>query len=271
MSDEATESLGSYLRSLREAKGGSLEEMARATRVGASRLRALESEQFSELPAPVFIKGFIRAYCEFLGEKPDEALARYQRLVGQPQDGPAPAPAPRRIGVRRRSPWSASPILASLVLLVVFGLSLVALSFGLKQSPSSAVKPADMEPAAPVERGNTARPPVAAPAGVPTVPLVSPPVAAAPAPERAARDSQRLVVRALEPTWMRVQTDDGRVVEELLQPGATREWTSPKRFVLTIGNAGGIELELNGRRVPRLGDRGVVIRGLELPPAGTGS
>jgi hypothetical protein len=37
-------------------------------------------------------------------------------------------------------------------------------------------------------------------------------------------------------------------------------------FVLTIGNAGGVSLELNGRPVPRLGASGAVISRLVLPP-----
>ena len=35
--------------------------------------------------------------------------------------------------------------------------------------------------------------------------------------------------------------------------------------ITTVGNAGGIEIELNGRPMPRLGQRGAVIRQLELP------
>jgi cytoskeleton protein RodZ len=85
-------------------------------------------------------------------------------------------------------------------------------------------------------------------------------------------DTQRLVVKAMEPTWIRVQIDDGRVVEALLEAGAQREWTSDRRFILTIGNAGGIEIVLNGRPLPSLGARGAVIRRLELPePPGQSS
>jgi len=39
----------------------------------------------------------------------------------------------------------------------------------------------------------------------------------------------------------------------------------PRSLDVTIGNAGGIELTLNGRPMPPLGERGVVIRRLELP------
>jgi hypothetical protein len=77
--------------------------------------------------------------------------------------------------------------------------------------------------------------------------------------------SQRLVIKAVEPTWIRVQTDEGRIAEELLPAGASREWTADRRFLVTIGDAGGVELTLNGRSLPPLGAKGTVIRRLELP------
>src|SRR4029077_13627740 len=87
-----------------------------------------------------------------------------------------------------------------------------------------------------------------------------------------APDTQRLLVKAVESTWIRVQIDDGRVVEELLTAGAQREWMSDRRFVLSIGNAGGIEVVLNGRPLPSLGARGAVIHRLSLPElSGQGS
>ena len=64
---------------------------------------------------------------------------------------------------------------------------------------------------------------------------------------------------------MRVRTEDGRTSEETIPAGETREWVSNRPFVLTIGNAGGVALELNGRSVPRLGPSGAVIERLVLP------
>ncbi len=60
MTEQGT--LGSYLRALRQERKGSLAEMAHATRVSVSQLEALESDAAAALPAPVFVKGFIRAY-----------------------------------------------------------------------------------------------------------------------------------------------------------------------------------------------------------------
>jgi hypothetical protein len=76
------------------------------------------------------------------------------------------------------------------------------------------------------------------------------------------------VARAVEPTWIRVRTEDGRNSEETVPAGEVREWVSNRPFVLTVGNAGGITLELNGRALPSLGARGAVITRLVVPPEG---
>jgi hypothetical protein len=75
------------------------------------------------------------------------------------------------------------------------------------------------------------------------------------------------VIKAVEPTWIRVQPDEGRATEELLPAGASREWSAERRFLVTLGNAGGVELTLNGKVLPPLGSKGTVIQRLELPQA----
>jgi len=76
----------------------------------------------------------------------------------------------------------------------------------------------------------------------------------------------RLIARASEATWLRVRTEDGRTIEETIPSGEVREWISNRPFVLTVGNAGGITLELNGQKLPPLGARGTVVGNLVLPP-----
>jgi cytoskeleton protein RodZ len=261
---EAERSLGRYLRSLRDARGGSLEEMARSTRVGLRHLEALEADKLSELPAPVFVRGFIRAYCSFLNEPADGALAHYRDMLGEGEAIEPGTPTPRPA-----ASWSSSPVLISLVLLAAFGVGLLAINAVFKRPPK-APAPVATAPAT-VEQPKPAPAP-AVPANVPPTSAGTPrPAAPAQAdkPAPSAAPSQRLVVRAVEETWIRVQTDDGRVAEELLPAGATREWTSNKRFVLTVGNAGGVELELNGKPLASLGAKGAVIQRLELPQGGS--
>lgn len=240
------QSVGSYLRDLRTARGISLEEVARTTRVGQPYLQALESDAFERLPAPVFTKGFIRAYCLALGESPDEALSRYRELSG------ATTPAPPAVQVSfRPKARGHGPVLVSLILLLVLGLGLF-LVVGLQGRWKK-----------PVPAGSAT---ASAPKRVSPAPG---PLGTAMRQEEGARS--RLVARATEPTWVRVQTDDGSVVQELLPAGATREWTSAKRFILTVGNAGGITLELNGQPIPPLGARGAVIQNLVIPAESEGA
>jgi cytoskeleton protein RodZ len=292
-------SLGAYLRSLRETKGSSLEDMARSTRVGIRHLEALEEERLADLPSPVFVRGFIRAYCGFLRESPESALGHYQGLLGERATTEAASVPPRP-----RATWANSSLLIGLGLLVILGAGLIALNMAVKRTggtsvaatkmerpqptvvPAPAAAPAPAPPAAPPAPQPTAaaRPPappasVPAPAPVPEPTRApSPPAAVAPAPPppaaaatKAAPGGQRLVIKALEPTWVRVQTDEGRIFEDLLPAGSSREWTADRRFLLTIGNAGGVELTLNGKSLPPLGPKGTVIQRLELPAPPTTS
>jgi cytoskeleton protein RodZ len=245
-------SLGGYLRALRLSARGSLADMAVATRISERYLRALESDVPDDLPAPVFVKGFIRAYCAFVGAPADEALALYNQARGLPATGESHA-----VHVRPGRGWIGHPLAISGALLMIFGGGLVALKLVSQPTPARWAEPKAV-----------ARAPESAPEAVPpAAPAVSmPPSAVAPAITQArGPETQRLVVKAMEPTWIRVQIDDARVVEELLKAGAQREWTSDRRFVLSIGNAGGIEIVLNGRSLPSLGARGAVIHRLSLP------
>ena len=247
--------LGGYLRELREAGGVSLDEMARATRVGKRHLEALEAEELTELPAPVFVKGFIRAYCGFLQVPPDEALSRYRALLGEAH------PAQRTATARASAPvWRRGPLVVSFVLLVLLAGTLLAVNVGLRGSPEKVASRPEPSAVRTEPVANLQPAPRIAASGIPST--------QSPAAAPLQRGSQRLVVRALEPTWIRVQMDGGGSVQELLPAGATREWSAEKRFVLTVGNAGGLQLELNGRTLPPLGERGAVIRELVLPQGG---
>lgn len=292
-------SLGLYLRGLREAKGMSLDDISRSIRVGRPHLEALEEDTLAELPAPVFVKGFIRAYCAYLECSPDHALALYRETTGEP----APAHGPVRPLLSTRSK-RAGPLVISIVLFVALGLSLLALRLGLQSSRKSvspaAVAREEVQTASPVPPASTPGPANAPAAAAPVAPAAppaaaatsetttgiatvrapqaassastpSPLSAASTAPVEAKTGSHHLVVRAVEPTWLRVQVDDGQVAEELLQTGAVREWSATKRFTLTVGNAGGVEIDLDGKRLPSLGAKGAVIQRLVLPQEQPGS
>jgi cytoskeleton protein RodZ len=281
-------SVGSYLRERREARGISLKEMARATRVREAYIEALEAGDAAELPAPVFARGFIRACCQVLNEPADEALRLYDEQVSLPA---AVAEAPRFPSPSERDGRGRESILISLVLLIVLGAALFGLTLALQTRARPAAPAADrsrvVRPAVATEPDASARP---APADTPLPADSTPPPAVSPAPHPATPSSPggpisaepsvaappavtvpasgspyRLVARVKERVWVRVRTEDGRISEEMMAPGDVREWVSNRQFVLTIGNAGGLALELNGQALPPLGPSGVVIPQLVIP------
>lgn len=102
--------LGSLLTRAREARGLTLEDAERDTRISRRYLHALETEQFEVIPAPVYARGFLRSYSQYLGLDPQEMLMLFPR-----EDDPeyqraaeAASPTPRPSPDRPVSPVSAS-------------------------------------------------------------------------------------------------------------------------------------------------------------------
>jgi cytoskeletal protein RodZ len=58
--------IGQQLRQRREARSLTIGQVASATRIRAHYLTAMETGEFGLLPSPVHVRGFLRAYAEFL-------------------------------------------------------------------------------------------------------------------------------------------------------------------------------------------------------------
>ena len=263
MSAETT--LGSYLRHCRERAGLTVEAVSSGSRVVPQLIRALEADRHDLLPAPVYVRGFIRAYCEQVGADAEAALQRYEaRVAASPAPSlrplptaPASSPAPPA--------WRWNPIVIAAALLVGLGLG-VAFLAGRDEKPPAV---ASRSPA-PVTRSVASPAPAAAvttsPATVSSASSPGAPVSsvgtspsATAAPSSAVPAGHVLLVRAVDTVWVRVTPEGGPASEETLQPGAVREWRSTGRFRLSAGNAGGLELQLDGRPLPALGERGQVV------------
>lgn len=77
-------------------------------------------------------------------------------------------------------------------------------------------------------------------------------------------DSLVLEIFALDESWISI-TIDGKVNEELLlKPGTKKIWKAAKYFTLTSGNAGGIQLKRNGKKLEPLGARGNVVSNVKI-------
>lgn len=71
------ESLGTRLRKGRESRGMTLDELAQITKIPRSSLEKLEDDDLTGFPAEVYIKGFIRTFCQTVNIEVDHAYTRY--------------------------------------------------------------------------------------------------------------------------------------------------------------------------------------------------
>lgn len=71
------ESPGEHLKRERELRGHTLKKVFEVTRVPLKYLEAIEADDFDSLPQPTFVKGFLRAYCKFLGIDDNDSVLRY--------------------------------------------------------------------------------------------------------------------------------------------------------------------------------------------------
>jgi len=79
---ENNQNIGSLLKSARESKNVSLEDIANKTKININILKALESENLSSLPNKTYVKGFVRNYAKTVGVEVDLAMDALESLYG---------------------------------------------------------------------------------------------------------------------------------------------------------------------------------------------
>ena len=241
-------SFGDELRRERLLREVTLEEISAATKISVRLLTALEKSDLVRLPAPVFTRGFIRAYCLHLGLDPVEKVNTYLAVV---ETGAAPLPVGKptsRFLRGRRS--TAGTILG--------GVTAVLLLLGLIANPdhkrSTAARVSRVARVEPVSFKNVS------PSNEPT-PLIRDDVADVLPPE----GGIALVLEFDEPSWIEISADGDKIFGGLVTAGESRRFAAQKGFRVTLGNAGGVRVSVDGRPVERLGRPGEVVRNVVIP------
>lgn len=125
--------LGEILRRARTAKGITFEDAERVTRIPRKYLEALELENFSILPAPVYARGFLRSYAGYLGLDPAELLPFFPvGHVDEPKLDPLPQVHEPRV-------WNTNGIIAAAVVALLILVVIALYSVGREGSSPSFV------------------------------------------------------------------------------------------------------------------------------------
>ena len=292
------ETVGSRLRRERLSKQLTLDEAAASTRVNSKMLRALEENDKANLPARVYVQGFIRIYAQYLGLNPQALLEQYAIDTDQTVDSRSKINVRQVLSSESMAENPAFMGSKQILLLVLCALLVVLLYLGRQMhqpaQPTGSVQqpamqaelpsePPAAEPAA-AEPETAALPSDAPPApgpdsvSEPTVPIAAPTAPAAesaPPPEPAPaaepapateRPSYLLRARFTERTWMWIKVDDAEPREYTFEAGQRYRWTAHEQIDLNLGNAGGVELTLNGKKIPQIGISGQVVR-VKVPEA----
>ncbi len=276
-----------------------LPEIAARLRIRLAHLEAIEDGRVADLPGNAYALGFLRTYAGALGLDADEVARRFRaeaQEVNCRTELAFPAPVPER-GVPAGAVVLLGVLLAAGTYAGWYRFS------GDTRTPSEQVPPVPDRLAAMTERpglpsnpspqvasilpppGAASAPPSplvisAAPAPAEPLPapvaapaLVSTPTMAAAAtlpppdsrPEN--RPENRIVLRVKSDSWTQVRERQGPVLlNRVLRSGET--WPVPpgSQLLLTTGNAGGIELLVDGEATPLLGGAGAVRRDVPLDP-----
>jgi cytoskeleton protein RodZ len=267
------ESLGQYLRREREARGISLREVAKNTRVRESLLKAMEEDRHDLLPAPTIVKGFLNAYAKYVGLNPHDLILRYQNAPhGQPAPSTEP-PTPKRLEEKpkQRRYWLGFIVAGVVVLgLILAYLYYLQPSQPTPPKPQESVSPKPEEPAPAQPETSTTIPPAPSgspvsaspvPSSIPSTPISSAPVPPSVAATVSAKEQKplSLQLKAVEKTWLTLQLDNEPEKEMMLQPGETLSYQAADRIQLYVGNAGGLDLVFNGKNQGRFGKSGEVV------------
>lgn len=233
--------IGEALRAARKAQGKSIQDAASATHIRSSYLEALEAERFEDLGGHVYAKGFLRSYAGWLGIDPAPLVDQYRERERTEVKVVERVPAGiGNLGYRQRSPnWLVVGIVAAAVVLLALVYRFFVPSDSARNDPGLLAQ-------APAATATTA------PATASTaVPSTTAPVAT---------EGVKLVLRYLAPSWTVVEAD-GKVVFRGT-PGATetRSFRADRLIRLTLGNAGGVQLTVNGRKLGNAGNSGSVLR-----------
>ena len=258
--------IGPLLEKKRLEKGLSLKEAEQATKIRTRYLKGLEREDPTALPDPVYARGFLKTYANFLGldgeqlsrEFRDHRAPRRERYLDyeRPQRGEFDQPIINPGGVddaeRRRISGATifTIVLAVLVLAVVIGVLYYVGSRSTGNIPNNASEE-ELVVEQEAEDDSSREEPAAGPESKTG------------ADDRAddtsneGSEAVQVTVRVVGvPTGLTVLTDGTVASDQYAQPGFSQTFEARRTVTISTANAGAVEVEVDGQNKGRLGQLG---------------
>ncbi|MFH1784703.1 MAG: helix-turn-helix domain-containing protein [bacterium] len=211
--------IGSTLQNKRREKKISLKKASAETKVRMKYLIALEEENYDIFPADVYLKGFLKAYANYLGLNGSELVGLYEQKHPGIKIKPEVGLKRLAIGRLRFRRMYRRIYRRNLFIFLIGILAITALWLLPKKSFNYAP---DITQRAP---SNTAK------------------------LHKEVIKTLKLQANIKEITWIRVIADGALVAERNFYPGEFHSWEASRDFKIRIGNVWGADLILNGKSV----------------------
>jgi len=265
------ETLGEYLKSKREARNVTLEEIAEATKIRKAILEAIENNRQDLIPPRVFTQGFLRSYASYLELDESDVVKRYQENLEELES--------KNDEEELASQQPPQKVLTPIRILVLFIIFILALAFWFFKSPQEKEEASPFKDIRKKESAELLKPsPVTKPETAKEesegnvieakeesgLPAEGEEISSVKEAEVIEIEQMVLKVVATEETWIKFQLDQNEPFEVSLMPGELFRVKAKERFNLKIGNAGGVELFFNEKPLGNPGKLGEVID-LTLP------
>ena len=256
------ETPGSFIKRERELRGITLDEIADETKIGKNLLNALEKDDYDSLPAPAFVKGFLRAYSKYVGLDGNDVVLRYEDFIERTKKEKG------IVDEKVEQPVNRTYYLTAIFIIlgIVFFLSL----YFFWPENSNTIKQSEEGQETSEKALESIEDPKIAETPQPKIPDITiateetkPAISDTPI-EEIPQEKHTLSFSASQETWILVMIDDTVVKDIMLKPGENIKWEGEKGFQVTIGNAGGVKAVFNGKTLELPGDTGKVVK-LTLP------
>lgn len=282
------------LKKIRLEKGLSLEEVQKKTKIHLNILKALEGDSLTDL-SPIYLKSFLKIYCKFLGVDPKTFIQDYKEIQTYPapeiftQDSSQPKKSATFLGDAALKLSAFRPAkkvriaIVVIVILAIFSVGLFSLGKFIaikrrdraiqEQLLSSAINKKESRklqkqhktlPTA-KSRLMAAKP---SPKTAPSADKIQYTALNYPEGKKVSVAGIRLGIRAHENCWVDLKADGKTLFHRVLEKGRFESWQAKEKIELSLGNAGGVELEVNGQRFPNLGRKGQALKGIVVTKEG---
>ena len=252
--------IGDMLRSERERQNLTIQDIAKGTSIRALYIEAIENGEYDKLPGTVYAKGFIRNYANFLKidanavvhqfmeeNHPEEVAAAEeakQQLAEAEEQNKEEVKQKLATGSEYREHVSSSSnrsnnLLIALIVLLVAGGAYYLFAMDDSNTPKQPVKAVTQTAKAPSNAEKKAEEPKEA--------------------QPVKTDGVELVAKFTDKCWTQVVADGKTVYEGTMESGKTETWKGKDKVVITAGNAGAVEMKVNGKDMGKAGNAGQVV------------